>query len=155
MKYALERSGRNADSMNDFDQIIRIRIKRKDCEENMFFGKGIADLLHGVEQYHSLNLAAKQMGMAYSKAWRIMGEAERAMGLRLLHRMRKNGSELTEEGKTLLKAYEEAQQAAQEAVRVVMGRYSDALSVSGSDAATPKDSPAYECAVQQIDKKMC
>lgn len=109
--------------MNDFEQIIRIKMKRKDCEEKVFFGKGIVDLLRGVEKYHSLNLAAKQMGMAYSKAWRIMGEAETAMGIQLINRMRKNGSELTAEGILLLQAYEEAEAAAREAVSAVMDKY--------------------------------
>lgn len=109
--------------MNDFYYISRVRIKRKTEEEPAYFGRGVADLLHGVEKYHSLNQAAKEMGMAYSKAWRIVGEAEQALGISLIYRMRKNGSSLTKEGEKMLAAYEEAEQAAWRAVDEVMERY--------------------------------
>ena len=36
------------------------------------FGRGIASLCIGVRDTGSLNAAAKSMGMAYSKAWRII-----------------------------------------------------------------------------------
>ena len=65
----------------------------------------------------------QHMGMAYSKAWRIVKQAEEALGLQLLFRMRKNGSRLTAEGRTMLGAYEEAEQAAWEAADAVMEKY--------------------------------
>ena len=78
--------------MNEFYYIARLRIKRKDDKGNEYFGRGVADLLHGVDEFCSLNLAARHMGMAYSKAWRIVRQAEEALGIQLLHRMRKSGS---------------------------------------------------------------
>lgn len=109
--------------MNEFYYITRVRIKQKTDREDAYFGRGVADLLHGVEKHHSLNQAAKEMGMAYSKAWRIVGEAENALGISLIHRMRKNGSSLTREGEKMLAAYEEAERAAWKAVDEVMERY--------------------------------
>ena len=109
--------------MNDFYYITRVRIKRKTEEDPAYFGRGVADLLHGIEKYHSLNQAAKEMGMAYRKAWRIVGEAEQALGIPLIYRMRKNGSSLTKEGEKMLAAYEEAEHAAWKAVEEVMERY--------------------------------
>ena len=103
--------------------IARIRVQKKNAGSHEYFGRGVADLLRGVEKYHSLNLAAREMGMAYSKAWRIMRDAEAAMGMTFLHRMKKNGSEITKEGKKLLKAYEEAEQQAWKAVDQVMEKY--------------------------------
>ena len=47
----------------------------------------------------------------------------RRLGLQLLFRMRKNGSRLTAEGRTMLGAYEEAEQAAWEAADAVMEKY--------------------------------
>ena len=111
------------DIINDFYYITRVRIKRKTEEDPAYFGRGVADLLHGIEKYHSLNQAAKEMGMAYSKAWRIVGEAEQALGIPLIYRMRKNGSSLTKEGEKMLAAYEEAERAAWKAVEEVMERY--------------------------------
>ncbi|HWQ58978.1 MAG TPA: ModE family transcriptional regulator, partial [Clostridia bacterium] len=40
------------------------------------FGPGIAELLGRVDEAKSLRAAAQQMGMAYSKAWRIIKECE-------------------------------------------------------------------------------
>ena len=74
------------------------------------FGPGIARLLRLVEEHHSLRGAAAAMGMAYSKAWRIMRECEEALGFPLLSSVTggKNGwgAEVTEEGKKLLLQYE-------------------------------------------------
>ena len=62
--------------MKEFYCNTRVRVRGKDSRNNDYFGRGVADLLHGVEEYHSLNLSAKNMGMAYSKAWRIVKLAE-------------------------------------------------------------------------------
>lgn len=53
----------------EFDCNARIRIKEKDSEINNYFGRGVADLLHGIETWHSLNLCQTdgdgiQQGMA-------------------------------------------------------------------------------------------
>ncbi|HJG30714.1 LysR family transcriptional regulator [Collinsella tanakaei] len=69
------------------------------------FGQGIALLMDGVEEEHSLNRAAKRMGMAYSKAWRIIKEAEGQLGYELLARDGARGSTLTPEGKRALEVY--------------------------------------------------
>ncbi len=69
------------------------------------FGQGIALLMEGVEEEHSLNRAAKRMGMAYSKAWRIIKEAEAQLGYELLDRDGARGSTLTPQGKHALETY--------------------------------------------------
>ncbi|MBS6397997.1 MAG: LysR family transcriptional regulator [Clostridiales bacterium] len=109
--------------MKQFECSTRIRVKGKDSAGRDYFGRGVADLLHGVQEYHSLNLATKHMGMAYSKAWRIIRQAEETLGISLLYRMGKNGSELTPEGERLLNTYEEAEQKASEVVREVFEKH--------------------------------
>lgn len=69
------------------------------------FGGGCAALLEGVADEGSLNRAAKRMGMAYSKAWRIVREAEEHMNAELLTRDGARGSRLTPEGERALAAY--------------------------------------------------
>lgn len=69
------------------------------------FGGGCAALLEGVAEEGSLNRAAKRMGMAYSKAWRIVREAEGHLGCELLVRDGAHGSRLTPEGERALLAY--------------------------------------------------
>lgn len=90
-----------------FDCNIRILVKEENTDTDNYFGRGVADLLRGVVKYHSLSVSAKHMKMAYSKAWRIIREAEEGLGIQLLSRMGKKGSELTEEGELFLKMYEE------------------------------------------------
>lgn len=84
---------------------IRLSIMNPDAESGSLFGRGIASLCLGVRETGSLNAAAKGMGMAYSKAWRIIKETEAALGIQLLNRDGAHGSTLTEEGDALLDAY--------------------------------------------------
>lgn len=69
------------------------------------FGAGCAALLEGVADEGSLNRAAKRMGMSYSKAWRIIREAEGHLGCELLARDGARGSALTPQGKQAIAAY--------------------------------------------------
>ena len=48
------------------------------------FGPGVAQLLHAVQELHSLRAAALSMDMAYSKAWTIIKNSEKALGFSLL-----------------------------------------------------------------------
>ena len=73
------------------------------------FGPGVAQLLHAVQELHSLRAAALSMDMAYSKAWTIVRRCEAALGFQLLVYTTggKNGggAALTQEGQDLLDAY--------------------------------------------------
>ena len=84
---------------------IRLSIKNPESESNSLYGRGIASLCQGVRDLGSLNAAAKSMGMAYSKAWRIIKDTEASLGLQLLNRDGAHGSALTEDGNRLLDAY--------------------------------------------------
>jgi len=66
---------------------------------------GVSRLLKGVRDTGSLNMAAKTMGMAYSKAWRILKLVEGNIGAKLIDRYGARGSVLTAEGSKLLDAY--------------------------------------------------
>lgn len=80
------------------------------------FGGGCAALLKGVAEEGSLNRAAKRMGMAYSKAWRIVREAEAHLDCKLLTRDGARGSKLTPEGERALKGYRELQREVDELI---------------------------------------
>ena len=84
---------------------IRLSITNPASESGSVFGRGIANLCLGVREAGSLNAAAKGMGMAYSKAWRIVKDTEAALGIQLLDRDGAHGSTLTEAGNKLLDAY--------------------------------------------------
>jgi molybdate transport system regulatory protein len=72
--------------------------------------KGVVALLEGIRDLGSLSLAAKQMGMAYSKAWYLMRAAETSVGFLLIDRDGARGSSLTAEGEKLLCIYRQLEQ---------------------------------------------
>ena len=66
-------------------------------------------LLSRICRNYSLNRAAKSMGMAYSKAWRIVNEAEGQLDCKLIERDGARGSSLTPAGKRAIEVYETLQ----------------------------------------------
>ena len=97
--------GTDMSNVSNLEPIVRLSIRNPESQSGSVFGRGIADLCLGVRESGSLNAAAKSMGMAYSKAWRIIKETEAALGFQLLNRNGAHGSTLTEEGNQVLDAY--------------------------------------------------
>ena len=64
-----------------------VRIIFLDENGEKFFGEGPCRLLHAVDETGSLRAAAQSMGMAYTKALKIMKNAEKALGFALTERM--------------------------------------------------------------------
>ena len=75
-----------------------------------FFGEGPCRLLRGIEKTGSLRAAAMEMEMAYSKASKLLKQAESTLGYPLTMRSTGGkdggGSVLTPEGRQLLLQYE-------------------------------------------------
>lgn len=94
---------------------VRIKVFAPEGDHKRAFGKGTAMLLRGVEVHHSLNKSAKEMGMAYSKAWKSINATEEYLGVKLIERQAQHGSVLTEKGRRFLAVYEEAEKRAAEA----------------------------------------
>lgn len=78
--------------------------------ENKAFGPGMSALLRGIEETGSLQGAALAMNMAYSKAWKMLKESEKAWGFMLTERETGGrdggGSTLTPQAVRLLDAYD-------------------------------------------------
>ena len=91
------------------------------------FGDGPARLLGRVEEYGSLRKAAQELGMSYNKAWRILHAAEERLGFALLDRSvggsLGGGSELTPEGRDLMRRYRAVAGEAEEALEAVFKRH--------------------------------
>ena len=89
-----------------FRPVLTIRI----FADEKCFGPGIAVLLQKVQELHSLRAAALSMDMAYSKAWTIIKNSEKALGFSLLDSTTGGkgggGAALTPEGARLLRAYD-------------------------------------------------
>lgn len=79
------------------------------------FGPGVAELLEGVRRHRSLQGAARDMDMSYSKAWTIMRHAEEIWGFPLIRRYvgGKDGgrSVLTRQAEVILERYEQMNEA--------------------------------------------
>lgn len=81
-----------------------------DDDNNKFFGEGPCRLMHAIEETGSLRGAALSMGLAYTKALRMISNAEKALGFPLTEKIiggkSGGGSKLTPEGKEWLEKYE-------------------------------------------------
>ena len=84
---------------------IKLTIENPKSKDATALGPGVAALLEGVRETGSLNASAKRMGMAYSKAWRIVRETEAALGINFLDRDGARGSTLTKDCIKLLDTY--------------------------------------------------
>ena len=89
---------------------LKFTVRHYSDDDERCFGPGIATLLHRVDEHRSLRAAAASMGMAYSKAWRIVRTAESVFGCKMLATSTggKNGggASLTSEAVSLLAAYD-------------------------------------------------
>lgn len=77
--------------------------------EEKCFGPGVCRLLEIVEEEHSLRKAALSMNMAYSKAWKIVKNAEEELGFELLSTKiggkEGGGAVLTDKAKKIVSDY--------------------------------------------------
>lgn len=88
------------------------------------FGPGIAKLLEGIDQTGSMNQATKDMNMAYSKAWKIIKDAENMLGFKLLERYSgSKGSRLTSEARQILDMYHEAKAEMTKSANKILNKY--------------------------------
>ena len=103
------------------------RITFRDQNGEKFFGEGPARLLRGIEEHGSLRSAAQSMDMAYTKALKLMKNAESALGFPLTTRTTGGksggGSVLTPEGKEWLCRYEAYAAACAESNRQMLREY--------------------------------
>lgn len=87
-----------------------IKVYLLDEEGRRFFGDGPCRLLQLVEELGSLRSAANDMGMAYTKAIKLIKQTEKAIGCPVTERAvggsGGGGSRLTKRGKELVEQYE-------------------------------------------------
>lgn len=91
------------------EEMLQFHTKIRIFREGQGFGPGVARLMRLVERYGSISAACKEMGLAYSKAWKMIKTTEADLGFVLMERTRggeHGGSTvLTEEGKEFLERY--------------------------------------------------
>ena len=91
----------------DLQAQVKIVISASADRKGPSFGRGAAILLHGIEENGSLNKTAKDLHMAYSKAWSMIKKVEEGLGFTLIDRFGARGSKLTEDGKRFLELFDE------------------------------------------------
>ena len=87
----------------------KLLLKLTDNDGNPFFGPGVAELLSLIDETGSVRHASEEMGLSYSKAWKMIRGTEKATGKEAVKRQQggKGGgkAELTESGKKLLESF--------------------------------------------------
>lgn len=109
--------------MGNLKCVVRLRVESRKENEGSAFGHGTAALLEGVKEYGSLNRAAKEMGMAYSKAWKSIKKTEECLGFELMERKAQHGSVLTDKGEEFLIVFKNAEEEAQAAAQKVLDKF--------------------------------
>jgi len=91
------------------------------------FGDGPYELLKRVEKTGSLHKVAGQMGMAYSKAWKLVRMMEQRLGFLLLDRKvggrSGGGSHITPEARHLMICYERFRKEAEESIAKIFQKH--------------------------------
>jgi molybdate transport system regulatory protein len=84
------------------------------------FGRGRRFLLEAIDNYGSINRAAKEINISYRKAWGYIKSMEERLDIKLIERQTggKNGggAVLTEEARKFLRKYEALEKGIQELV---------------------------------------
>ncbi len=76
-----------------------------DEDGRIIIGEGRKEILENIEKTGSINLTAKIMKMSYKGVWSKIKATEEYMKVKIVRSNRKQGSELTKEGKELLRSY--------------------------------------------------
>ena len=96
-----------------------------------FFGPGLFHLLQHIDKTGSIHAASKEMGISYSKCWKLLNRAEEQAGFPFLRRqsggLHGGNSVITEEGRKFMEHYEalleELKEMTQVAFRKHFGEY--------------------------------
>lgn len=117
----MNREEQSADrEMQGFDAALHPALKLRLARERIFFGPGPAELLMQIKQTDSVRMACEQMGISYSKGWKMINTMEEELGYKVTKRQQggRNGGSacLTPEGETLLAKYQELERRSREAV---------------------------------------
>ncbi len=95
----------------------RLYVKEGDAK---IFGKGPKSLLLKIDETGSIRKAAAAMHLSYTKAWNMIENLEKGLGIQVLEKQiggkYGGGSYLTEEAKGFIENYEAFEQEAGEAI---------------------------------------
>ncbi len=108
----------------DFELNCKIWLERRGKK---VFGDGPCDILNRVERTGSLRAAAREIRMSYSQAWRLVNLLEQRLGFSLLTKTAGGssggGSELTPEGRELVRKFAPFQEEARQLLQELFEKY--------------------------------
>lgn len=88
---------------------MELSVEIKFCYGDFTVGQDLITLLSTVDDTGSLNKACAQLGFAYSRAWKMLGQAEKVLGYPMIERRvggnDGGGSRLTESARELVEQY--------------------------------------------------
>src|SRR5262245_16321806 len=89
-------------------------------------GKGRMELLEGIDRWHSISEAARQMGMSYRRAWLLVQSANEAAGepwvAAATGGSHGGGARLTAQGRLAVRVFREVQEQLQQTAAAVLPR---------------------------------
>ena len=75
--------------------------------EKVVFGKGRDNILKAIDEQHSLNAAAKKLGMSYRAAWGRLKASEERMEMKLVEIVaREKSMQLTKQARAIIDRFE-------------------------------------------------
>ncbi len=99
-----------AESGKPANKKLRPEVKLSLARAQSFYGPGVHQLMSTIDKTESIRLACAQMGISYSKGWKLINRIEKAYGRKVLHRQpggREGGrSVVTDDGHQLMQKYE-------------------------------------------------
>ncbi len=113
--------------MDGYKAPQKFHVKVRIFNDQLAFGKGVAQLLELTDRCGSLRAAYQSMGMSSSKAWKILRRAEEDLGYKLVEATaggaHGGSAVLTKEGKILLAAYSAFDREVQEQAEKSFAKY--------------------------------
>lgn len=110
--------------MNQSNNELKLYMKLRVYHKEPSFGPGMCQLMHEVDRLGSMSKACKSLGMAYSKAWKIVNRAEADFGFKLFIStsggINGGGMVLTPEGRELMEKFEAFEKKAREVLEDMM-----------------------------------
>lgn len=112
-----------AHSLNYWRPFFQLKIMR----EEVFWGPGVRQLLFLIGKTKSVRLACQQMGISYSKAWKLLNRFEQELDVQVVTR-RKGGAhggetDLTPEGLALMARFDAFEKDCHAAVNAIFKRH--------------------------------
>ena len=109
---------------------LKLKIYLEDSRDK-FMGIGVLWFLRKMEENLSLRAAAAELGISYSKAFRMVENLESALGMKVLDRRKggssRGGASLTDFGRAFIALYDDFQRECKEIIQPRYGKFCEDL----------------------------